>query len=312
MNTNASFNISEDLVKQLIKNQRSDRRWKNFRFLITLLLIVAIIFAFFDFSGIMSPSKEQDPYVALVRMDGMIMANQRFSAKNVVPELNQAFADKNAKGVVLLIDSGGGSPVQASIIYDKILELKKEYKKKVVVVSADLLASGAYMVAMGGDKVYATHDTITGSIGVVMEGFGFTDAIKKLGIDRRIITAGKNKVQLDPFEPEKPENVAKAKKLLDQVHQHFIQIVMDSRGKRLKGDKKEIFSGDFWIGATAVKLGVVDEVGNLSQALSKEFNVKHYVDYTTQPSLMEVLLHGMQTKLNFGLELSSPHLISEV
>lgn len=309
-----NYNISEELVTKLINNQRSDRRWKNIRFFCVILILFAAILSgyFFLMSG--SYSDENEDYVSLVRLNGYILPGASFSAENVLPLLNAAFSDKKAKGVVLAINSGGGSPVQSAIIHDKILELKKKYKKRVVVVGEDILASGAYLVAMAGDKVYVNQDTITGSIGVVMQGFGFSDAMQKVGITRRVFTAGENKVRLDPFQPLSQKDIDKTKAVLEEVHQHFIQYVTESRGDRLTGDKNELFSGDFWPGSTALKYGIVDGLANLSEALPKEFDTIHYVDYSLQPTVIEMITKGLKSELDidFGTTYHQSRLVSAI
>src|SRR3990167_4502521 len=196
-----SNDTQTELTKLLLAEHKSTRRWKNIRFFIWLILVV---FALWIFMGPMSDDDNTIPdvgknYVALIRLDGVIKAGSEFSARTIIPELSCAFRDKNAKGVVLLINSPGGSPVQASMIHDKIIQLKEKYHKEVIVVGEDTLASGAYLVATAADKIYVNKDTVTGSIGVIMEGFGFNDVMKKLGITRRVFTAGTNKDRLDPF-----------------------------------------------------------------------------------------------------------------
>lgn len=306
-----NYNISDNLIRELLKNQKRDRFWRNIRFFIWILLIGFGLF--FAFHGMPEErSKSDKPYVAFIRLSGIIMPEADFSAEKVIPQLEQAFADKNAKGVVIDINSGGGSPVQASIIEEKIVELKQRFHKKVIVVGEDLLASGAYLVAMGADEVYVNEDTIAGSIGVIMEGFGFNDAIKKLGISRRVYTAGDHKDRLDPFEPVDPQDQAKIQSLLDEAHDHFIQLVKTSRGDRLKGDPKELFSGDFWIGSHALQLGIVDGLGNISDVLPKVFNVHHYVDYSEEPSIIESLLRGMKSELDLSLSYHHDALSSQL
>lgn len=300
---NNSYSISETLVKELIKNQKRDRFWRNLRFFILLFVLGSALYLAFRFIQGPEISKEEQKkaYVALVRLDGYIFADTDFSARNVLPILQDAFSDKDAKGVVLEINSGGGSPVQASIIENKILQLKEKYHKKVVVVGEDLLASGAYLVAMGADKVYANPSSIVGSIGVIMEGFGFPEAIKKIGVTRRVYTAGNNKDRLDAFMPESEADKAKIQALLNETHQQFIDIVQTSRGERLSGNPEELFSGDFWTGETALKLGIIDGLGNLADVLPQEFKVNYYVDYSEQPSFIDYIMKGMRTQLDFVL-----------
>lgn len=294
--------ISKDLVQSLLRDRRSDRRWRNIRFLGWMIII--IVFAILIFSPSSSEIAAKRPgqnYVALIRLKGVIMPDTAFSAERVLPQLQNAFADKNAKGVVLLINSPGGSPVQASIIHDKILDLKEKYHKKVIVVGEDALASGSYLVATAADKIYVNKDTLTGSIGVVMGGFGFVDTLTKVGVTRRLFTAGENKARLDPFSPLKPEDVAKVKHLLDEVHQSFIDDVVKGRGDRLQGDRKELFSGDFWSGSEAKRLGLVDGNENLWSVLKNEFDVRYYRDYTPKSNLLQSLVRDASTELNLHL-----------
>lgn len=296
-------NTDENQFAQaLLAERKTDRRWRNIRFagwMIILLLIIILIFA--PSPNQLAAKKLTGPYISLVRLNGVIMPNTTFSARRAIPELQHAFADPKSKGVVLLINSPGGSAVQASIIHDKILELKRKYKKKVVVVGEDTLASGAYLTSSAADKIYVNRDTLTGSIGVVMSSFGFVGTIQKLGLTRRLFTAGKHKDRLDPFEPLNPADVTKVKTLLTQVHQNFINDVIQGRGNRLRGNRAELFSGDFWTGQEAVKLGLADGTANLWVVLQKEFGVKYYKDYTTRIPLIQALLKSVGTELHFHL-----------
>ncbi len=294
-----SNSIENEMVNKLFKDRKADRRWRNIRFFGWLAIL--IVYAILIFSSGSSSSTAHGPYVSLVRLSGAIMPGAPFSAKRVIPALNKAFMDKHTHGVVLQINSPGGSPVQASIIHDKILELKKQYHKKVIVVGEDALASGAYLVATAADKIYVNRDTLTGSIGVIMSGFGFSDAISKLGISRRVFTAGKNKDRLDPFEKLDTADIDKVKKVLDQVHQNFINDVVAGRGDLLKGSKEELFSGDFWTGEQAVKLGLADNTMNLWTAIKTEFNVKHIRDYSPKESFFHSLFKQASTELKFHL-----------
>ncbi len=298
----ASESFSKVILKSLLEERRSDRFWKNFRFFGWILILLLYIFIIFFLSSDRKDTQNANaPYVASLQLNGLISADTNFSAKIVIPELQQAFADSKSKGVLLIVNSPGGSPVQASLIHDKILELKKQYKKKVVVVGEDTLASGAYLVATAADKIYVNPDTLTGSIGVVMGGFGFVDTLKKLGITRRVFTAGTHKDRLDPFSQLDEQDVVKIKHVLHQVHQHFIQDVLDGRGDRLQGNRSELFSGDFWTGDVAMQLGIVDGTKDVWTVLKEEFNVKYYKDYTIKPSLLKQLIQHTSTALSLYL-----------
>ncbi|OGT41269.1 MAG: peptidase U7 [Gammaproteobacteria bacterium RIFCSPHIGHO2_12_FULL_40_19] len=293
------------LVQALLAEQKSTRRWKNARFFVWIVLFLLFI-ALSIVSGMndepkMDNGKTDKSYVSLVRLNGTITAKDPFSAEKVIPELSQAFRDKQSKGVVLLINSPGGSPVQASLIHDKILQLKEKYHKEVIVVAEDSLASGAYLVATAADKIFVNKDTVTGSIGVIMEGFGFEDAMSKLGITRRVFTAGANKDRLDPFVAVNPADREKIKQILDAVHQDFINDVTAGRQGKLTGDLKELFSGDFWTGSQAVKLGLADATATPWEAMDETFGTTHYRDYSPQPSLWQSVIRDVSMKLPLGL-----------
>lgn len=311
MDTPDKSTLESNLIQALLSEQRSSRRWRNARFIIWVLLILLSLFLLAGpdfFGGRKMNGDGNKSYVSLVRLNGEIMPGSNFSARKVIPELTAAFRDKESKGVILLINSPGGSPVQASIIHDKILQLKTKYHKEVIVVGEDALASGAYLVSSAADKIFVSADTVTGSIGVIMEGFGFADAMKKIGISRRVFTAGDNKDRLDPFESIKPADQAKIKDILDTVHQDFINDVTTGRKGKLTGDPKELFSGDFWTGTQAVKLGLVDGVANVWEVAQKNFGTTHYRDYSPHPSVWESLIHDVSTKLPVGLMHSNPKL----
>jgi protease IV len=293
--------LTKDLVKALLTDRRHDRLWRNIRFFIFIFVIILYAILIFSPSRSSISNNGDKPYVSLIRLNGEILADHSFSAQRVIPLLNKAFRDKKAKGVVLVINSPGGSAVQASIIHDKILQLKKKYQKKVVVIGEDALASGAYMVATAADKIYVHNDTLTGSIGVIMSGFGFNGVMEKIGVSRRVFTAGDHKDRLDPFLPLNPADVSKVHRVLNQAHQNFIEDVEKSRGNKLKGNKTELFSGDFWIGQRAVQLGLADGTGNLWTILKKEFKAEHYRNYSEKPNLFQVIFKDLNTELNLGL-----------
>lgn len=304
-NTTEKSTLEFQLVTALLAEQKSARRWKNVRFFVWVLLFllflaIALIPELTD-EPTMHNGNTDKSYVSLIRLSGTISSKDQFSAEKVTSELTQAFRDTAAKGVVLVINSPGGSPVQASLIHDKILQLKEKYHKEVIVVGEDALASGAYLVATAADKIFVNKDTVTGSIGVIMEGFGFEDAMSKLGVTRRVFTAGANKDRLDPFVAINPDDKEKIKQILDAVHEDFINDVTTGRKGKLTGDPKELFSGDFWTGTQAVKLGLADATATPWEAMKDTFGTTHYRDYSPRPSIWESVVRDVSMKLPLGL-----------
>jgi signal peptide peptidase SppA len=221
----------------------------------------------------------QAPIVPVVRLSGTIGKVARFQSgltlAGVAPLLKKAFAVKPAPAVALIINSPGGSPVQSHLIYKRIRALAEEKEKTVVAFVEDVCASGGYMIACAGDEIVVDPASIVGSIGVVTAGFGFVEAMRKFGVERRVYTSGDAKVILDPFQPEKPEDVARIKAIQEEVHDHFIEIVRTRRGEVLAKDREsDIFSGQFWSGKTAVSLGLADRVGELRSVLREKFGDK--------------------------------------
>ena len=223
------------------------------------------------------PGGEPTPLIPVVRLSGVIGQVSRFrsglSLSAVAPLLKKAFSIKAAPAVVLIVDSPGGSPVQSHLIYKRIRALAAEKEKRVIVFVEDVCASGGYMIACAGDEIVVDPASIVGSIGVVSAGFGFVEALRKLGVERRVYTAGESKVILDPFQPEKPEDVARLKAIQEEVHDHFIDIVRARRGDVLK-DSGEVFSGMFWSGKTAVALGLADRTGDMREVLREKYGEK--------------------------------------
>jgi len=219
------------------------------------------------------------PIVPVVRLSGVIGRASRFqsgmSIAGVAPLLKKAFAIKPAPAVALVVNSPGGSPVQSHLIYKRIRALAEENEKTVIVFVEDVCASGGYMIACAGDEIVVDPASIVGSIGVVTAGFGFVDAMHKIGVERRVYTSGDSKVILDPFQPEKPEDVARLKAVQEEVHDHFIEIVRTRRGELLSAERHaEIFSGQFWSGKTGVSLGLADRTGDIRTTLRERFG-KH-------------------------------------
>jgi signal peptide peptidase SppA len=218
------------------------------------------------------------PVVPVVRLSGTIGKISRFQSgltlSAVAPLLKKAFSMKPAPAVALVINSPGGSPVQSHLIYKRIRALAEENEKHVIVFVEDVCASGGYMIACAGDEIVVDSASIVGSIGVVTAGFGFVDALRKLGVERRVYTSGHSKVILDPFQPEKAEDVARLKAIQEEVHELFIDLVRARRGEVLAKDNDDIFSGMFWSGKTAVALGLADRTGDLRLVLREKFGEK--------------------------------------
>ena len=214
-----------------------------------------------------------------IRLTGVIGSAGRFrqgidfSGQQEI--IKKAFSFKKAKNIAISINSPGGSPVQSHLIHNYIRQLAKKSNKKVIVFAEDVAASGGYLIACAGDEIYANSSSIVGSIGVISASFGFQDAIKKIGIQRRVYTAGKNKSTLDPFKEEKDEDIQRIKKLQLELHSDFINVVKKSRGSKLKDpEKNNIFTGEFWTGKTALKIGLIDGIGNADQVLKEKFGEK--------------------------------------
>lgn len=276
----------EKLVFATLNEQRLARRWKYFTRLAWLAFFVFMAWALL---GRTSPSKDVSaPHTAVVEIKGEIASGADASAEFVVAAMRSAFEDDGAQAIVLLINSPGGSPVQAGIINDEITRLKAKYKKPVYAVVEESCASAAYYIAAATDKIFVDKASIVGSIGVLMDGFGFTGLMDKLGVERRLLTAGENKGFLDPFSPQTDKQKAYALAMLDQIHQQFIAAVKAGRGKRLK-ETPELFSGLFWSGQQAIELGLADQLGNLDYVAREVVKAEDIVDYTRRDNVAERL-----------------------
>jgi protease-4 len=224
----------------------------------------------------------------VIEIKGEIESGSDTSADAVVAALRSAMEDSGAQGIVLLINSPGGSPVQAGIINDEIRRLKAKYRKPVYAVVEESCASAAYYIAVAADRIFVDKASIVGSIGVLMDGFGFTGLMDKLGIERRLLTAGENKGFLDPFSPQTDKQRAYAQQMLDQIHQQFIAAVRAGRGKRLK-ETPELFSGLFWTGQQSIQLGLADQLGNIDYVAREVIKAEELVDYTRRENVAERL-----------------------
>lgn len=280
------WKLIEKLVLSLQSEQRKSRRWGIFFKLLTFTYLFALLFLFkFPLGG--SLDAATGAHTALVEIDGVIAADELASADNIVGSLREAFEADNSVAVVLRINSGGGSPVQSGYVYDEIRRLRGEHPdKKVYAVISDIGASGAYYIAAAADEIYADKSSLVGSIGVVAGGFGFTEAMEKVGVDRRLYTAGENKAFLDPFSPEDGEEVAFWQGVLKTTHKQFIEKVREGRGDRLVDDER-IFSGLVWSGEQALELGLVDGLGSASHVARQVIGEEDLVDYSRRKSPLQ-------------------------
>jgi protease-4 len=280
--------VLEKVLMATLREQRAARRWRIFFRFVGIALLALIFLAIFDFKGD-GGLATTGRHTAMVSLDGEIAAGTPASAESINAALQAAFADTNAAGIILKINSPGGSPVQAGMINDEIRRLRALYPSKpFYVVVEEICASGGYYVAAAADKIYVDKASIVGSIGVLMDGFGFTGLMDKLGIERRLYTSGANKGMLDPFSPQVPRQKQFAETMLKQIHQQFIDVVKKGRGDRLKDDP-DMFSGLFWSGERSVELGLADGLGNADYVARDLFKAEDIVDYTVKENIAERL-----------------------
>ena len=280
--------VVEKLAFAALREQRARRRWGIFMKLLTLAIIV---FGFWLAFGLGNVDVENvGRHTALVDVDGTIEADGKTSAESIINALNKAYSNSGSVGVVMRINSPGGSPVQAGMVNDEIGRLRQEFPQKPLYVVVDeMCASGGYYIAAAADKIYVNKASIVGSIGVLMDGFGFTGLMEKLGIERRLLTAGENKGFLDPFSSMSVSQKDYALQMLGEIHQQFIEVVRKGRGERLK-ETPEIFSGLFWTGAKAVDLGLADGFGSVDSVARDVLKAEDIVDYTQREGLPERVL----------------------
>lgn len=290
-------NALELAARELLRERRSERRWRNFFRLMWLALALAVAWGLL--SQRLSMTAPAGPHTALVDVRGEIDSESESNAEALVAALTSAFEDAGAMAVVLRINSPGGSPVQAGIVNDEIRRLKALHGKKVYAVVEEVCASGAYYIAVAADDIYVDKASLVGSIGVLMDGFGFVGLMEKLGIERRLLTAGENKGMLDPFSPQDEKQRAHAKVMIDQVHQQFIQVVRDGRGRRLK-ETPETFSGLYWNGEEAVRSGLADHFGNLDYVAREVIKAPEVIDYTPRENVAERLAKRFGASIGAG------------
>lgn len=279
-----SWRLLEKAVLAGVQEQRRARRWGIFFKLLTFLYLFGALLMFSPLFDLQKTAARGETHTALVEVRGMIADDEAASADNIVGSLRAAFEDQKTKGVVLRINSPGGSPVQSGYIYDEIRRLRGEHPDtKVYAVITDLGASGAYYIASAADEIYADKASLVGSIGVTAASFGFVDLMGKLGVERRVYTSGEHKAFLDPFQPQKDDETRFWQGVLDTTHRQFIESVKKGRGDRLKVDgHPELFSGLVWSGEQALELGLVDKLGSTSYVAREVIGAKEIVDYTKQ------------------------------
>jgi protease-4 len=289
--------ILEKLAFAALKEQRQARRWRTFVRLAWLLFFVTLAWLAFKRSGVEQAMSK--PHTAVVEIRGEIANGGDAGSDLIVAAVREAFEDEGAKALVLLINSPGGSPVQAGIINDEIRRLKALHKKPVYAVVEESCASAAYYIAVSADKIYVDKASIVGSIGVLMDGFGFTGLMDKLGVERRLMTAGENKGFLDPFSPQTAVQREYAQSMLNQIHQQFIDVVKQGRGERLK-ENAQTFSGLFWTGAQAIELGLADQLGSLDFVAREVVGATDIVDYTRRDNVAERLVKRFGAAMGEG------------
>ena len=301
----------ERLVMAQLNEQRTARRWRvGFRLFWTLLFLGGLWYSFHHGKN-SATTTNTTAHTALVEIKGEIDADSNANAEWIIDSMRQAFEAEGAQAVVLLINSPGGSPVQAGMINDEIKRLKSLHQKPVYVVVEETCASAAYYIAAGADKIFVDKASIVGSIGVLMDGFGFTGLMDKVGVERRLMTAGENKGFLDPFStPTKPQK-AHAQRLLDQIHQQFIAVVREGRGDRLI-ETPEMFSGLFWSGQQAVELGLADGYGTLDSVARDVVKAEDIVDYTRQDNVAERLAKRFGAAMGEAMVKASLQLVPHI
>lgn len=278
----------EKIASSMLREQRSARRWGIFFKLMFLLILLVVIFSFFSSSRTQNNQPDK-PYTALISLEGTIIGGNEASADRIIPALEEIYKGENLKGIILKINSPGGTAVQSNLIATAILRLKQEHPNiPFIVVVDEMCASGGYYIASVADAIYTNPSSLIGSIGVKLDMFGLTGAMQKVGVDRRLLVAGEHKGFLDPFSPMTQWDKEHAQQLLDDMHQQFIDIVRQGRGKRLK-ESPELFSGLVWTGRQSIQLGLADGIGDVTTVAEKVIKEKNVVDFTPRESVAERL-----------------------
>lgn len=281
--------LVEKLASDALVERRRARRWGIFFKLLTFVYLAVLLIALAPQEWLEAAAEE--PHTALVELEGLIAPSEKASADNVVTGLRDAFEDENTKAVVLRINSPGGSPVQSSYIHKEIVRLREKYPEiPLYAVVSDICASGGYYVASAADEIYVNESSVIGSIGVLINGFGFVDAMEELGIERRLFTAGEHKGILDPFSPLSAFDREHASRLLTDLHDTFIEAVKSGRGDKLKGADEVLFSGLFWDGRRGIEMGLADKIGSASYVAREVVGAEELVDFTSKEDALTRLV----------------------
>lgn len=293
--------VLERLAFETLAEQKRKRRWGIFFRLLGFAYLAVLLVMLVDWGDTAGRLTDGKKHSALVQVDGVIAVTGESSAEHVTGALQSAFEDSATQGVILRINSPGGSPVQSGLISDEIRRLRAKFPNiPLYAVVEDVCASGGYYVAVAADKIFVNKASIVGSIGVLMDGFGFTGTMDKLGIERRLLTAGQNKGFLDPFSPQEPKHLEHAQVLLNDIHQQFIRVVRDGRGQRLK-ETPELFSGLMWTGAKSIELGLADDFGSVDYVAREVIKAEDIRDYTVKQSFFERLARRVGTDMGESL-----------
>ena len=293
--------LLEKIAMATLQEQKAKRRWGVFFKLAALAYFVAVLVLVVDWGG--ADKLADTKHTALINIRGTIDATGESSADKISGALQSAFEDKGTAGVILRINSPGGSPVQSGIVYDEIRRLRVKYPDTpLYVVVEDICASGGYYVAAAADKIFVNKASIVGSIGVLMDGFGFTGAMDKVGVERRLLTAGQNKGFLDPFSPQDLKQKEHAQVLLGEIHRQFIEVVRQGRGSRLK-ETPELFSGLMWTGSQSVSLGLADDFGTVDTVARDLIKAEMVLDYSVKENIAERFVRRFGAEMAKGLSL---------
>lgn len=304
-----AFNFSEKLSKEFLKEMRLKRRWGIFFKLTFLVLIISFLFIG-QFSGLKyAPDEFSGPVVGMIRINGVIGTNVGVTSETVSNSLEKAFSNPRLVGIIILINSPGGTPVQSSLINQTIWKYREANPdKKIIAVVEDICASGGYYIASAAEEIYADSSSLVGSIGVRLDQFGFDKAMEKLGIERRLFIAGQKKALLDPFSPISNDDREITKDLLDDLHKTFINAVMKGRKDKLKST--EVFSGLVWSGKKSLKLGLIDGLGSYSAVSQRVFSTDNIVDYTERSFVFQRAFDGLKQSLTNFLFNSNSYFIN--